>query len=96
MSFRLVIHPKAIDQAEIYQYCRGIRQALAYLFDQVLNACYIFIEQNPTGNQVRAREYWHALIKGFRYRMVYAIRGELVVVYQVRHTRRKPSTKFGP
>ncbi len=42
------------------------------------------------------RDYRHALVKGFRYRVVYAIRGDLVVVYQVRHTGRKPSKKFGP
>ncbi|MFT3885052.1 MAG: type II toxin-antitoxin system RelE/ParE family toxin [Flavobacteriales bacterium] len=97
MKYRLAVHPKAIAQSrEIYQYYQDIRPSLADRFDRELDACYRFIEQNPTGYQVRAREYRHAPVKGFRYRVVYAIREQIVVVYQVRHTSRKPSKKFGP
>lgn len=97
MTYRLVIDPKAIAQAaEIHRYYRGIGQVLADRFERELDACYAYIEQNPAGYQVRTRDYRHAQVKGFRYRVVYAIRGELVVVYQVRHTSRKPSKEFGP
>ncbi len=97
MTYRLVVDPKAIAQAaEIHRYYQGIGQALSNRFGRELDACYADIEQNPTGHQARMRDYRHAQVKGFRYRVVYAIRGELVVVYQVRHTSRKPSKKFGP
>jgi plasmid stabilization system protein ParE len=97
MTCRLVVDPKAIAQAaEIYRYYQGVGQRLADRFDRELGTCYTSIEQNPTGYQARMRDYRHAPVKGFRYRVVYAIRGELVIVYQVRHTSRKPSKKFGP
>jgi len=97
MTYRLVIHPKAIIQAvEVHRYYTGINQGLADRFARELDACYAYIERSPEAYQVRMREYRHAQVKGFRYRVVYAIRGELVVVYQVRHTRRKPNKKFGP
>lgn len=97
MGHRLIVHPRAIAQArEIYHYYRGIRPSLAERFGQELDACYAFIEESPKAYQIRARDYRHALVKGFRYRVVYAVRGEYVVVYQVRHTRRKPHRKFGP
>jgi len=97
MTCRLVIHPKAIVQAaEIYRYYQGIRPALAERFGRELDACYLLITNNPGGYQARSRDYRHAPVRGFHYRVVYAIRGELVVVYQVRHTSRKPSSKFGP
>ena len=97
MTYRLVVAPKAIAQAaEIHRYYQAIGDALADRFDRELDACYAYIEQNPTGFQARMRDYRHALVKGFRYRVVYAVRGELVVVYQVRHTSRKPSKKLGP
>lgn len=97
MKYRLVVHSKAIVQAaETYRYYQGIRPALAERFGRELDACYVLITNNPGGYQARLRDYRHAPVKGFRYRVVYAIRGDLVVVYQVRHTRRKPSKQFGP
>ena len=97
MKYRLVIHPKAIVQAvEINQHYGGIKQALADRFERELDACYVYIEESPRAYQARMRNYRYAMVKGFRYRVVYAIRGDPVVVYQVRHMRRKPSKKFGP
>ncbi len=75
MTYRLVIDPKAIAQAaEIHRYYRGIGQVLADRFERELDACYAYIEQNPAGYQVRTRDYRHAQVKGFRYRVVYAVR----------------------
>ena len=97
MSHRLVVHPKAIVQAaEEFRYYQGIRPSLADRFYSSLDECYASIERNPHGYQVRAREYRHAMVHGFRYRVVYAIRGDLVVVYQVRHASRRPSKRYGP
>lgn len=97
MSYTLVVDPKAVEQAaEIHQYYKAIRQALADRFAHELDSCFKFIEENPLAYQVRLRAYRHALVNGFRYRVVYAIRGNNVVVYQVQHTRRRPSRTYGP
>lgn len=71
MKSRLVIHPKAIVQAVgIHQHYRGIRQALADRFERELDACYEYIEERPRAYQARLRDYRHAMVKGFRYRLV--------------------------
>ena len=36
------------------------------------------------------------MVKRFRYRVVFALIGQEVVVFQIRHTSRRPSKKFGP
>jgi plasmid stabilization system protein ParE len=97
MTYRLVILPKAIAQAaKIHAYYKTIKPDLAARFANEFDECMAFIEKHPGGFQVRSRNYRHAYIVGFQYRVVYAIRGEDVVVYQVRHTRRRPSKRFGP
>ncbi|MBK6342132.1 MAG: type II toxin-antitoxin system RelE/ParE family toxin [Flavobacteriales bacterium] len=97
MSYVLKIKPQAIAQAaEIYAYHQGIDQRLADRFSKELDACYAFIERNPIGFQVRKKNYRHAMVKRFRYRVVFALIGQEVVVFQIRHTSRRPSKKFGP
>jgi plasmid stabilization system protein ParE len=97
MSCKLIVKPQAIGQtAEIYAYHQQIDQKLADHFSKELDACYASIERNPTGYQIRKRNYRHAMVKGFRYRVVYSLIDQDVVVYQVRHTSRKVSKKFGP
>ena len=97
MSYTLVVKSEAIaDTAEIYAYHKQIGQALADRFDKELDACYVFITRNPTGYQVRKKNYRHVMVRKFRYRVVYVLIAQEVVVLQVRHTSRKPSKKFGP
>ncbi|MCC6576505.1 MAG: hypothetical protein IT228_04100 [Flavobacteriales bacterium] len=36
------------------------------------------------------------MVHKFPYRVVYEVRGQLVLIYQVRHTSRKPHPRFGP
>lgn len=97
MSYRLVVKAEALaETAEIYAYHKEIGQALADRFDKELDACYSFITQHPTGFQIRKKNYRHARLHKFRYRVVFALIGQDVVVFQVRHTSRRPSGKFGP
>lgn len=42
------------------------------------------------------KNYRHAMLRRLRYRVEFAVIGQDVVVFQVRHTSRKPSKKFGP
>ncbi len=64
--------------------------------EKALDTCYKSITKDPTGYQVRKKNYRHAMLRKFRYRVVFALTGQEVVVFQVRHTSRKPSTTFGP
>ena len=97
MSYTLVVKPEAIaEAAEIYAYHKQIGQTLADRFDKELDACYASITRNPTGYQIRKKNYRHVMVKKFRYRVVYALIGLEVVVFQLRHTSRKPSKSFGP
>lgn len=97
MSYTLIVKTEALaETAEIYAYHKEIGQALADRFDKALDTCYKDITRNPTGYQIRMKNYRHAMLRKFRYRVVFALIGQDVVVFQVRHTSRKPSKKFGP
>ena len=61
-----------------------------------MDECYAIILRNPLGFQVRKKHYRHARVQGFDYRVVFAVIGSTVNVYQIRHTSRRPSTRFGP
>jgi len=97
MSFTLRVKPYAIAQAaEIHAYHGQIDQRLADRFSKALDECYAFIERNPTSHAIRKKNYRHSPLRRFRYRVVYAVIGQEVVVFQVRHTSRKPSKRYGP
>ena len=97
MSYTLIVKTEALaETAEIYAYHKAIGQVLADRFDKALDNCYKDITRNPTGYQIRMKNYRHAMLRKFRYRVVFALVGQDVVVFQVRHTSRKTSKKFGP
>ncbi|MFZ1694670.1 MAG: type II toxin-antitoxin system RelE/ParE family toxin [Flavobacteriales bacterium] len=97
MSYSLVVKPEAIiEAAEIYAYHLQIGQALADRFDKELEACYTKVLRNPTAYSIRKKNYRHAMLRKFRYRVVFALIEQEVVVFQVRHTSRRPSLEFGP
>jgi len=58
--------------------------------------CYASIKADPCGYQLRKGAYRHAVLNRLKYRVVFEVEGNTVFVYQVRHTSRKPSKKFGP
>ncbi len=58
--------------------------------------CYKNILLNPQGHQIRKAPYRYAMLHRLKYRVVFEVEGNTVYVYQVRHTSRKPSKKFGP
>ena len=97
MSYKLLVKPQAIAQtAVIHAYHQEIEQKLADRFSKALDECYAFIERNPTACRIRKKNYRHMMMRKFRYRVMFALIGQDVVVFQVRHTSRKPSKQFGP
>ncbi len=79
----------------IFGYYEDKKSGLGKRFQQALNACYEDLALDPW-RQKRKGVFRHAMIQKFPYRVVYEVHGKRVIVYQVRHTSRKPSKKFGP
>ena len=97
MSFVLRIRPIVTrETAEVYGYHEGKRKGLGEHFLKALREAYQDIEDNPLGYQLRYENYRHVMVPGFRYRVVFEVEGDEVQVYQLRHTSRKPSKRFGP
>ncbi len=97
MSFVLRIRPIVTrETAEVYGYHEGKRKGLGERFLKALREAYQDIEDNPLGYQLRYKNYRHVRVPGFRYRVVFEVEGDEVHVYQLRHTSRNPSKRFGP
>ncbi len=98
MKYRLEVSPKVhLDVARIYLYReKNQGKGTGDRFLKALQDCYKNILSNPRGHRVRKAPYRHAMLHKLKYRVVYEVDGSTVFVYQVRHTSRKPSKKFGP
>lgn len=96
MSYTVQVLPEATEEtAAIYAYYEEASQGLGERFLQALNDCYQHLALYPVG-QKRKGDFRHAQLDTFPIRVVYEVRDELVLVYQVRHTKRRPSQRFGP
>ncbi|MEO8589204.1 MAG: hypothetical protein ABI432_07550 [Flavobacteriales bacterium] len=83
MSYELRIRPRAIAEAKaIVAYEEQRSRTLAERFLKELEASYRYVEGNPLGFQVRFKEF----------RQI----GSRVIVYQIRHTSRRPNKRLGP
>jgi hypothetical protein len=97
MSYRLVVRPKAAQEAiEAYIWFEMRTPGRGERFFDAVDECYGYITHNPLGFQLRKQHYRHAMVAGFDFRIVFAIVGETVQVFQIRHTSRRPSKRFGP
>jgi plasmid stabilization system protein ParE len=98
MKFRLEASPEVhLEVARIYLYReKNQGKGTGARFLKALQDCYKDILSNPHGHQFRKAPYRHALLPRLKYRVVFEVEGNTVFVYQVRHTSRKPSKKFGP
>ena len=97
MTYTLLVDPKVIKEVRaVYQYREGEKTGSGDRFIDALVACYASIKSNPYGYQLRKGGYHHALLHRLKYRVVFEVEGNTVFVYQVRHTSRRPSKKFGP
>ena len=93
----LIVQPSALEDAwEAAFYLEHREPALGGRFLDELERCYQYIRDFPSGFQQRRGGFRHAPVAKFPYRVVYEIDGGTIYVYQVRHTSRKPSQRFGP
>ncbi|MBL7950904.1 MAG: type II toxin-antitoxin system RelE/ParE family toxin [Flavobacteriales bacterium] len=81
---------------KVYLYREGEKKGSGDKFIDALVACYADIKTAPYAYQLRRGGYRHALLHKLKYRVAFDVEGNTVFVYQVRHTSRKPSKKFGP
>ncbi len=97
MKYRLDVAPSVIKTArKIYIYREKEGKGSGELFINALLDCYASIRTNPYEYQIRKAPFRHVMLSRLKYRLVYKVEGVLVSVVQLRHTSRKPSTKFGP
>ncbi len=95
--FALKVRDEAQEETErIIAWYEEHSPGMGDRFVDALETAYRHIQEYPI-YQLRKGIYRHAQIEGFPlYRIVYVVDDETVFVYQVRHTSRKPSKKFGP
>ena len=97
MAYRLVVEPSAQEDAlEAAFYLEGRSPGQGLRFLDELDRCYGYIQDFPHGFQERRGRFRHAMLAVFPYRVVYEVEEDTIYVYQVRHTGRKPSKRFGP
>lgn len=95
--FKLDVRQAALDEAEaIRAWYEEQQVGLGGRFTDALDECLAELRRNPF-LQVRKEPFRYASISGFRsYRVVYAIDGDTITAYQIRHTSRKPHPTYGP
>ncbi len=97
MKYTLQVDPKVVQEVRaIYKYRERERKGSGDRFIDTLVGCYASIKANPYGFQLRKGGYRHAILHRLKYRVVFEVEGNMVFVYQVRHTSRKPSKQYGP
>ena len=98
MTYRLHVSPVVhLEIASIYRYREdNLSSGAGDRFLKALSDCYEAILANPYGFQIRKGLYRHAPLRRLKYRVVYEVEGDTIFVYQVRHTSRRPSKRFGP
>lgn len=70
------------------------RPGLGELFRRDLFASLRFVVENPPGFGIRKDPYRPVLLEKFPYIVWYAVEGDDIVVYRVRHGKQRPLRKF--
>lgn len=96
-SFQLHVRQAALEEAdEISAWYEAQSAGLGDRFLDALDNCFDDLKVNPF-LQLRKEPFRFASIKGFpSFRVVFVVDGDVITVYQVRHTSRKPHPTFGP
>ncbi len=93
---RVIVQPEAQEEVNaIRVHQNGLAQKRGQRFIEAFEACLEELRANPS-YQKHKGEYRHVMLRKLPYRVVYEVEEGTVYVYQVRHTSRKPSKKFGP
>lgn len=97
MNYKLKIRHSVLNEAsKIHDWYESRSKGLGGRFADALEECLRGIQRNPKGSQLRSGKFRHDLVPRFPYRVVFTIDGDTVYVYQIRHTSRRPSKRFGP
>ena len=91
----IVRHQAQREVEEIYDYQHRIQPARAERFYAAWQACLARLGNNPSHAKQKG-PYGHEILLKLPFRVVFEVQKANVIVYQVRHTSRKPSRKFGP
>ncbi len=96
MSYSVVVRAAAqVEAAKAFLWYEQRSRGLGDQFADSLRICLDQLAKNPK-LQVQKNDFRYALLEKFPYRVVFVIEGTTVYVYQIRHTNRKPSKRFGP
>jgi mRNA-degrading endonuclease RelE of RelBE toxin-antitoxin system len=96
MKYELEIKAVAIRQAaEAYDYYQRKVPGLGERFIGEIVEAYATLGINPSF-QVRKPPVRYLTLRKFPYRLIYEVQGSTVIVYQVRHLKRKSHRKYGP
>ena len=97
MTYTLKIRLAAqVEATEIHKWYEARSNGLGSRFANALEECLLGIQRNPKGLQIKKGKFRHDLVPRFPYRVVFTVDGDTVFVYQIRHTSRRPSKRFGP
>jgi toxin ParE1/3/4 len=97
MNYKLMIRLAAqAEAAEICTWYEARSKGLGNRFADALEECLRSIQRHPKGLQIGKGKFRHDLVARFPYRVVFTVDGDTVFVYQIRHTSRRPSKRFGP
>lgn len=91
----IVRHQAQREVEEIYDHQHKIDPARAERFYAAWRSCLEQLGTNPS-HAKRKGPYGHEILHKLPFRVVFEVQETTVIVYQVRHTSRKPSKKFGP
>ena len=80
---------------EIHDHQHEIDPVRAKRFYAAWQACLEQLGKNAS-HAKRKGSYGHEVLHKLPFRVVFEVRETKVIVYQVRHTSRRPSKKFGP
>jgi mRNA-degrading endonuclease RelE of RelBE toxin-antitoxin system len=96
MTYALRLKAVAIKQAaEAYAYYVGKAPDLGERFIAELVEGYATLRSNPSF-QVRRSPFRYWKLRKFPYRLIYEIHDGTVIIYQIRHVKRKSHPKYGP
>ncbi len=96
MKYKLEVKAVAIRQAaEVYDYYQRKVPGLGERFIAEITEAYATLERNPMF-EVRRSPFRYLKLHKFPHRLIYEVQGDKVIVYQVRHLKRRSHRKFGP
>ena len=96
MKYTVVVRASAqAEAAKAFLWYEQRSKGLGLRFADSLNACLDQLSKNPAF-QLQKNGFRYVELEKFPYRVVFIVEETSVYIYQIRHTSRKPSARFGP